>query len=67
MTPLAPFTNEPVLELRRAATRQRLAGALKSLDAQLPLSVPVMIAGDERPGDDLACPPIRGSPSGWSR
>jgi RHH-type proline utilization regulon transcriptional repressor/proline dehydrogenase/delta 1-pyrroline-5-carboxylate dehydrogenase len=34
-----PFRNEPVLELRRAANREALAGALRELDARLPLRV----------------------------
>ena len=50
---LAPFANEPVLELRRAPVRAALADALAELDARLPLSVPVMVADDERPGDEL--------------
>ena len=53
MTELAPFANEPVLELRRAAVRDRLAGALETLDAQLPLSVPVTVGGDRRSGQQL--------------
>jgi RHH-type proline utilization regulon transcriptional repressor/proline dehydrogenase/delta 1-pyrroline-5-carboxylate dehydrogenase len=32
-----PFENEPVLELRRAANREALTGALHELDARLPL------------------------------
>ena len=42
-----------MLELRRAAVRQQLAGALASLDAQLPLTVPVMVAGDSRSAPDF--------------
>jgi RHH-type proline utilization regulon transcriptional repressor/proline dehydrogenase/delta 1-pyrroline-5-carboxylate dehydrogenase len=53
VTDLPPFVNEPVLELRRAAVRQQLAGALEALDAQLPLTVPVMIGGEERADQDL--------------
>lgn len=53
MPTLPPFANEPVLELRRAAVRDQLAEVLARLDAQLPLSVPVMIAGGERAGDQL--------------
>ena len=34
-----PFTNEPILELRRAANRETLLGALKELDARLPLRI----------------------------
>jgi RHH-type proline utilization regulon transcriptional repressor/proline dehydrogenase/delta 1-pyrroline-5-carboxylate dehydrogenase len=40
---LAPFANEPILELRRSAIRMQLAEALERLDAELPLEVPVMI------------------------
>ena len=53
MTGQPPFANEPVLELRRAVVRQQLAGTLARLDAQLPLSVPVMIGAETRTGDDL--------------
>jgi RHH-type proline utilization regulon transcriptional repressor/proline dehydrogenase/delta 1-pyrroline-5-carboxylate dehydrogenase len=55
MTELAPFANEPVLELRRAVVRDQLAGALKALDAQLPVSVPVTVGSDERCGQELVC------------
>jgi RHH-type proline utilization regulon transcriptional repressor/proline dehydrogenase/delta 1-pyrroline-5-carboxylate dehydrogenase len=34
---MKPFENEPVLELRRAADREALLGALRDLDARLPL------------------------------
>jgi RHH-type transcriptional regulator, proline utilization regulon repressor / proline dehydrogenase / delta 1-pyrroline-5-carboxylate dehydrogenase len=50
---LTRFANEPVLELRRAAVRSQLAGALARLDAELPLSVPVSIGHERRPGDEL--------------
>jgi RHH-type transcriptional regulator, proline utilization regulon repressor / proline dehydrogenase / delta 1-pyrroline-5-carboxylate dehydrogenase len=50
---LAPFANEPVLELRRSAVRAQLADALARLDEQLPLSVPVAIGGQSRTGDEL--------------
>jgi RHH-type transcriptional regulator, proline utilization regulon repressor / proline dehydrogenase / delta 1-pyrroline-5-carboxylate dehydrogenase len=43
---LAGFTNEPLLELRRAAVRERCAAALAELDARLPLEVPILV-GDE--------------------
>ncbi len=49
-----PFTNEPPLELRRAANREALSGALAELDRTLPLSVPVLIGGDRREGEDFA-------------
>jgi RHH-type transcriptional regulator, proline utilization regulon repressor / proline dehydrogenase / delta 1-pyrroline-5-carboxylate dehydrogenase len=42
-----PFRNEPKLELRRAPVRESLTGALRELDARLPLEVPVWI-GEER-------------------
>jgi RHH-type proline utilization regulon transcriptional repressor/proline dehydrogenase/delta 1-pyrroline-5-carboxylate dehydrogenase len=48
---LPPFANEPVLELRRAPVRERLAGALAEVDAGLPVRVPVWI-GDERGTDE---------------
>ena len=47
----APFANEPVLELRRAAVRDQLAAALARVDATLPVSVPVTIGGDVRSGE----------------
>ena len=53
MTELAPFANEPVLELRRGPVRARLAGALAELDARLPRRVPVRIGGEARHGDAL--------------
>jgi RHH-type transcriptional regulator, proline utilization regulon repressor / proline dehydrogenase / delta 1-pyrroline-5-carboxylate dehydrogenase len=46
MAELPSFTNEPVLELRRAAVRAQLPAALKALDARLPLQVPVLVGGD---------------------
>ncbi len=45
------FANEPVLELRRADVRGRLADALARLDATLPLEVPAIIAGEHRTGE----------------
>jgi RHH-type proline utilization regulon transcriptional repressor/proline dehydrogenase/delta 1-pyrroline-5-carboxylate dehydrogenase len=53
MTPLPPFTNEPVLELRRAAVRAQLADALERVDRELPLEVPVLIGGDSRGGEEI--------------
>jgi RHH-type proline utilization regulon transcriptional repressor/proline dehydrogenase/delta 1-pyrroline-5-carboxylate dehydrogenase len=52
MTSLPAFANEPVLELRRADVRAGLAAALAALDQQLPLAVPVLIAGDARRGEE---------------
>ena len=37
---MKPFENEPALELRRAPNRDALAGALKELDARLPIRIP---------------------------
>jgi len=50
---LPPFANEPILELRRAAERDRLGGGLADLDARLPLRVPVWIGEDRRAGQEL--------------
>jgi RHH-type transcriptional regulator, proline utilization regulon repressor / proline dehydrogenase / delta 1-pyrroline-5-carboxylate dehydrogenase len=36
---MKPFENEPVLELRRAANREALLGALQDLDARLPIRI----------------------------
>jgi RHH-type transcriptional regulator, proline utilization regulon repressor / proline dehydrogenase / delta 1-pyrroline-5-carboxylate dehydrogenase len=48
-----PFTNEPILELRRAPVRAQLAGALQEFDAQGVLKVPVWIGEDTRHGAQL--------------
>jgi RHH-type proline utilization regulon transcriptional repressor/proline dehydrogenase/delta 1-pyrroline-5-carboxylate dehydrogenase len=50
---LEPFANEPVLELRRAAVRAQLAGALANLDAALPVNVPILVGADTHSGDEL--------------
>jgi len=50
---LPPFTNEPVLELRRAADRERLLEGLAELDAQLPLPAPSWIGSERLDGDAL--------------
>ena len=47
------FSNEPILELRRAPVRDTLLEALRSLDARLPLSVPVIIGADRSAGEEL--------------
>jgi RHH-type transcriptional regulator, proline utilization regulon repressor / proline dehydrogenase / delta 1-pyrroline-5-carboxylate dehydrogenase len=47
------FTNEPILELRRAPVRAQLAGALEAHDARPPVRVPVWIGDERREGDDL--------------
>jgi RHH-type proline utilization regulon transcriptional repressor/proline dehydrogenase/delta 1-pyrroline-5-carboxylate dehydrogenase len=46
---LAPFANEPALELRRVANRELLLGALAELDRRLPIDVPVLVGGEARP------------------
>ncbi len=48
---LPPFANEPVLELRRASERTKLANALGAL--ALPLRVPVWIGKHVRHGEEL--------------
>jgi RHH-type transcriptional regulator, proline utilization regulon repressor / proline dehydrogenase / delta 1-pyrroline-5-carboxylate dehydrogenase len=53
LSTLPSFTNEPVLELRRAAVRAQLHDALARLDGELPLSVPVTIGGDARTAENL--------------
>ncbi|HWK18844.1 MAG TPA: aldehyde dehydrogenase family protein [Solirubrobacteraceae bacterium] len=53
MPTLAPFANEPVLELRRSAVRAQLADALAPLERRLPLPVPVSVGGDTRSGREL--------------
>ncbi len=44
----APFSNEPVLELRRATVRQHMVGSLEALDRILPLTVGVMVGDGAR-------------------
>jgi hypothetical protein len=50
---LEPFANEPILELRRAPVRARLADALRAHDARGPLRVPVWIGADRRDAEEL--------------
>jgi RHH-type transcriptional regulator, proline utilization regulon repressor / proline dehydrogenase / delta 1-pyrroline-5-carboxylate dehydrogenase len=40
------FSNEPILELRRAPVRASLLEALEELDGRLPLEVPVIVGGE---------------------
>ncbi len=47
------FTNEPVLELRRAVERERCRQALAALEPRLPVRVPVIVAGQRRAGEGL--------------
>ena len=50
---LAPFENEPLLELRRSGARTGLEDALSELDARLPLRVPLLVGSERREGDEL--------------
>jgi RHH-type transcriptional regulator, proline utilization regulon repressor / proline dehydrogenase / delta 1-pyrroline-5-carboxylate dehydrogenase len=50
---LPPFANEPILELRRSSVRAGLEGALRDVDARLPLSVPVRVGDAARAGSQL--------------
>jgi RHH-type proline utilization regulon transcriptional repressor/proline dehydrogenase/delta 1-pyrroline-5-carboxylate dehydrogenase len=50
----APFANEPLLELRRAAVRETLLVALAALDARLPLRAPMLLGEERCEGDALA-------------
>ncbi|MCW3017493.1 MAG: aldehyde dehydrogenase family protein [Solirubrobacterales bacterium] len=54
MTDLTPFTNEPLLELRRSGPREALTAALHDLDARLPLRAPVVIDGIQQPDTPLS-------------
>jgi RHH-type proline utilization regulon transcriptional repressor/proline dehydrogenase/delta 1-pyrroline-5-carboxylate dehydrogenase len=47
------FTNEPILELRRAPVRAQLAGALEAFDAEPVIQVPVWVGSDARTGGAL--------------
>ena len=47
-----PFSNEPVLELRRAAVRAQIEDALHAVDRALPLTVPVIVGQDRRSESD---------------
>jgi RHH-type proline utilization regulon transcriptional repressor/proline dehydrogenase/delta 1-pyrroline-5-carboxylate dehydrogenase len=53
VTTLAPFVNEPVLELRRAPVRAGLADALREHDARGPLDVPVWVGDSTRTGEAI--------------
>jgi RHH-type proline utilization regulon transcriptional repressor/proline dehydrogenase/delta 1-pyrroline-5-carboxylate dehydrogenase len=48
-----PFTNEPILELRRAPVRAQLADALRDHDARGPVRVPVWVGEDRREGSEM--------------
>ena len=51
--PMKPFTNEPILELRRAPVRAQLRGALEAFDAEPVIQVPVWVGEDTRGGGAL--------------
>ena len=50
---LPPFANEPVLELRRGATREGLEVAMRTLEPKLPIRVPLWIGDGRHDGDAL--------------
>ncbi len=50
---MKPFTNEPILELRRGAVRAQLGDALAAHDARGPLQVPVWVGNEQRTGADI--------------
>jgi RHH-type transcriptional regulator, proline utilization regulon repressor / proline dehydrogenase / delta 1-pyrroline-5-carboxylate dehydrogenase len=50
---MTPFSNEPLLELRRSPERTRLIAALEKLDARPPIHVPVIVGGDRREDPSL--------------
>src|ERR1700754_5036116 len=47
------FTNEPILELRRAPVRAQLRGALEEFDGEPVIQVPVWVGEDARTGGAL--------------
>jgi RHH-type proline utilization regulon transcriptional repressor/proline dehydrogenase/delta 1-pyrroline-5-carboxylate dehydrogenase len=50
---VSEFTNEPLMELRRAPEREVLIEGLRALEPELPLRVPVWIGADRRDGDAI--------------
>ena len=50
---MSDFTNEPILELRRAPVRAQLRGALEAFDAEPVIQVPVWVGEDARTGGAL--------------
>ncbi len=51
---LAPFENEPQLELRRRAERDSLLAALADLEARLPLRVAMLIGSERASREELS-------------
>jgi RHH-type transcriptional regulator, proline utilization regulon repressor / proline dehydrogenase / delta 1-pyrroline-5-carboxylate dehydrogenase len=50
---LAPFANEPLLELRRHSVREELLQAQARLDERLPLAVQMLVGDEATDGDAL--------------
>ena len=50
---MSSFSNEPILELRRAPVRESLLEALGELDSNLPVEVPILIGGDRGPAEGI--------------
>jgi RHH-type proline utilization regulon transcriptional repressor/proline dehydrogenase/delta 1-pyrroline-5-carboxylate dehydrogenase len=53
VTALAPFHNEPHLDLGVPAQREELLEALAWLDGKLPLQAPILVGDDRRDGDTI--------------
>ena len=51
---MSEFANEPLLELRRAPERERLASALSELDGAGVLEIPTIVGGERRLAPTLA-------------
>ena len=67
MTTLPPFANEPVLELRRAPVRARLADALAAVDARGPVDAPGLDREASAAPATRSSPPTRARRTAWSR
>jgi RHH-type transcriptional regulator, proline utilization regulon repressor / proline dehydrogenase / delta 1-pyrroline-5-carboxylate dehydrogenase len=51
---MSEFSNEPILELRRAAARESLLEGMRAFEQRPPIKVPVWIGDGERHGDEIA-------------
>ncbi len=51
---MTAFVNTPLLDLRRPAIRGEVEAAIVELDRRLPISAPVRVGGELRPGEELA-------------